>query len=286
MNESTIKMFLTIAEEKSFSKAADRMFASQPNLSRSIIKMEEELGVQLFDRVGRKAELTEAGREFYDFFRRTQLEFQKVSAYARKLHSNRPGNIRIGYMEGWKISGFIDNVLNKLKENYPNMDVRMEACNRKELMEKLDRDEVDAVLGIKGIFRQKRGIKVKDIARIRRGVLCRRRDWETGKEPVPADFKNEIFFVMDEECNMILGEQIREFLESYGFVPEIQYVNSLESALNYVELGDGVLICDERTRYAENEDLLFVPLDSFHTVSIGWKRETKNVALAVLIAEL
>ena len=69
-------------------------------------------------------------------------------------------------------------------------------------------------------------------------------------------------------------------------VPEIQYVNSLESALNYVELGDGVLICDERTRYAENEDLLFVPLDSFHTVSIGWKRETKNVALAVLIAEL
>ena len=117
MNESTIKMFLTIAEEKSFSKAADRMFASQPNLSRSIIKMEEELGVQLFDRVGRKAELTEAGREFYDFFRRTQLEFQKVSAYARKLHSNRPGNIRIGYMEGWKISGFIDNVLNKLKEN-------------------------------------------------------------------------------------------------------------------------------------------------------------------------
>lgn len=286
MNELQINNFMAVAEEKSFSRAAERLFASQPNLSRSISKLEDELGVVLFDRSGKKVQLTEAGREYYDFFRRTQMAFRQVSVTARKLHCNRLGNIRMGYMEGWKVSKFADDVLGKLRQHYPNMDIQMEAYNRSELLEQLDRDEIDIVLGIKGILGRRRGLRKKDVAEIVRGILCRRKDWEDRQVLMPGDFRDETFFVMDEDGDMVLGSQIREFCEPYGFIPRIQYVNSFDTMLNYVEMGRGVLVCDEWTRCTESAELLFVPLNSVHTVTLGWKEESQNVALSVLIEEI
>ena len=55
---------------------------------------------------------------------------------------------------------------------------------------------------------------------------------------------------------------------------------------NYVEMGRGVLVCDEWTRCTESAELLFVPLNSVHTVTLGWKEESQNVALSVLIEEI
>ena len=175
MNELQIKYFMAVAEENHFSRAAEKLFASQPNLSRSIARLEEELEVALFDRSGKKVQLTEAGREYYDFFRRTQLAFREVSVNARRLHSNRLGNIRMGYMEGWKVSRFADDILEKLREHYPNMDIQMEACDRRELMEKLDRDEIDIVMGIKGVLSRRKGTSEK-----RCGGNCQR-DFMQGK---------------------------------------------------------------------------------------------------------
>lgn len=286
MNELQIKNFMTVAEEKSFSRAAERLFASQPNLSRSVSKLEDELGVVLFDRSGKKVQLTEAGREYYDFFRRTQMAFRQVSVTARKLHCNRLGNIRMGYMEGWKISKFADDILVKLRQHYPNMDIQMEAYNRSELLEQLDRDEIDIVMGIKGILGRRKGLRKKDVAEIVRGILCRRKDWEDRQVLMPGDFRDETFFVMDEDGDMVLGSQIREFCEPYGFIPRIQYVNSFDTMLNYVEMGRGVLVCDEWTRCTESPGLLFIPLNSVHTVTLGWKEESQNVALSVLIEEI
>lgn len=286
MNELQIKYFMAVAEENHFSRAAEKLFASQPNLSRSIARLEEELEVALFDRSGKKVQLTEAGREYYDFFRRTQLAFREVSVNARRLHSNRLGNIRMGYMEGWKVSRFADDILEKLREHYPNMDIQMEACDRRELMEKLDRDEIDIVMGIKGVLSRRKGLRRKDVAEIARGILCREKDWGCVPDLKPENFKNEIFFVMDEDGDMILGSQIREFCEPYGFIPRIQYVNSFDTMLNYVELGRGVLVCDEWTRCTESAELRFVPLESVHIVTLGWKEESGNVALRVLIEEI
>lgn len=286
MNESQIKNFLLVAEEKNFSKAAEKGYMSQPNLSRSILKLEAELDVQLFERTGKQVQLTEAGKEYYDFFRRTQLAYREVSFHARKLHSNRLGNIRIGYMEGWKVSELLYDLIRDFKKEYPNMDIRMEACNRRELLEKLDRDEIDLVFGIEGILNQRRGIRKEKVTEIVRGILCRKDQWCGQDNLVPEDFKKELFFVMDEDGTMALGTQIREFCEPYGFIPQIKYVNSLESAINSVELGQGVLICDEWTRYVFDENLLFIPMQTRHTVMLGWKSETQNVAVSVLITEI
>jgi DNA-binding transcriptional LysR family regulator len=60
-----LKYFHTVAEELSFVKAAERLFISQPPLSRQIIELEKELNVRLFERNNKRVMLTEAGKFFY-----------------------------------------------------------------------------------------------------------------------------------------------------------------------------------------------------------------------------
>ena len=58
MNDTLVQSFLSVAAEGSFCKAAEKIYISQPNLSRNIARLEKELNVQLFDRSGKHIALT------------------------------------------------------------------------------------------------------------------------------------------------------------------------------------------------------------------------------------
>ena len=62
-----IRYFLTLAEEKSFTRAAEKLLIAQPPLSRQIRDLEEELGTELFERSSRGVTLTEAGEKFRQY---------------------------------------------------------------------------------------------------------------------------------------------------------------------------------------------------------------------------
>lgn len=74
-----MQLFATVVDHTSLNKAAERLNLSQPALSRRIAKLEAELGVELFRRVGKRLELTAAGQMTYDFaqelrrFRKRQI---------------------------------------------------------------------------------------------------------------------------------------------------------------------------------------------------------------------
>ena len=75
--------FCAVAETGSFSRAAEQSHVSQPSLSQQILKLEDELGARLFDRLGRSVRLTELGKTFLPRARTVLRELEAAKAKAR-----------------------------------------------------------------------------------------------------------------------------------------------------------------------------------------------------------
>ncbi len=95
-----LRHLIALAETGSFSRAAERVHLTQPALSRSIQTLEEELGAPLFDRIGRRAELTPVGREILERARLLVLDAQDLQDRARATARGRTGKLRVGMGSG------------------------------------------------------------------------------------------------------------------------------------------------------------------------------------------
>ena len=91
-----IKLFVAVAEEGHFGRAATRMFISQPALSQHIRRLERELGVQLFDRSSRQVRLTAAGDAFLQVARRMSLQLAEATMAARRADAGELGSLALG----------------------------------------------------------------------------------------------------------------------------------------------------------------------------------------------
>jgi DNA-binding transcriptional LysR family regulator len=92
-----LKYFITVAEELSFRRAAERLHMEQPPLSRQIRQLEEELGVELFQRSKRGVSLTAAGKAFLDEARLTLAQAERSAQVAKQFNSGQQKKLVIGF---------------------------------------------------------------------------------------------------------------------------------------------------------------------------------------------
>lgn len=115
-----LKYFLAVAEEKSFSRAAERLHISQPPLSQQIMKLESELGVRLFARTTRTFELTVAGKalmgEAADMLARMRMTIDTI----RQIDRGEVGRLRVGIV-GSAMWGPIPSLLEEFQTKYPSV---------------------------------------------------------------------------------------------------------------------------------------------------------------------
>jgi DNA-binding transcriptional LysR family regulator len=96
MNLSRLRYFNKLAELLNYTEAARELYISQPTLSAAIARLEEELGVPLFERTSRAIRLTVFGQEYYRFTSQAIELLDKATDSVQKLASQRLGSIRIG----------------------------------------------------------------------------------------------------------------------------------------------------------------------------------------------
>ena len=96
MDIRQLRHVVAVAEERSFTRAAERLHISQPGLSRSVRDLERQLGVEIFDRSGRQIELTAAGRRTVIEARRAVLAFDTAVQEIRGLAGRLRGPARVG----------------------------------------------------------------------------------------------------------------------------------------------------------------------------------------------
>ena len=115
-----LKYFLAVAEEKSFSRAAERLHISQPPLSQQIMKLESELGVRLFARTTRTFELTVAGRalmvEATDMLAKMRMTIDTI----RQIDRGEVGRLRVGIV-GSAMWGPIPRLLEQFQTQFPRV---------------------------------------------------------------------------------------------------------------------------------------------------------------------
>ena len=91
-----LRYFCAVAETLSFSRAAEQSHVSQPSLSQQILKLEDELGARLFDRLGRSVRLTELGKTFLPHARSVLRELESAKGEVVEQKDSIAGTIHIG----------------------------------------------------------------------------------------------------------------------------------------------------------------------------------------------
>ena len=96
MNLRHLRTFVSIADAGGIARAGSRLNLSQPAASRQILALEADLGVRLFDRIGRRFRLTSEGEDLLRQSRRLLLDADSLGARARALKGGHTGILRVG----------------------------------------------------------------------------------------------------------------------------------------------------------------------------------------------
>lgn len=117
-----LRYFVAVAEELNFSRAAGRMYLSQPALSQQIRKLELELGVSLFHRTKGQVELTEAGMALLDGARRVLVLVEQTAREAREVGGAEVRHLRVGFPEYANHTPVAD-ALQAFRRRYPYVEL-------------------------------------------------------------------------------------------------------------------------------------------------------------------
>lgn len=146
MTLNTFAAFLTVVEEMSFTKAAQRLYVTQQSLSGQIKRLEEEFGVTLFERRP-VLRLTPEGEKMY-FYAQQMLQMQDaiISDFA-DLSTNRHAFLYVGitYMRSIMFSS---GIWERFNEMHPNIQVRLMETTTTRLLERLQRGEISLMIGV------------------------------------------------------------------------------------------------------------------------------------------
>lgn len=113
-----------VYQEKSFSKAADKLFISQPALSMAIRRAEDQLGMPIFDRSTRPVSLTAAGEAYLDYIRQTQFLAEEMQQRMEDIRNVNTGTIRLGgshYLNAY----ILPEILTDFLKEYPNIHLEL-----------------------------------------------------------------------------------------------------------------------------------------------------------------
>ncbi len=145
MNLRDIKYILAVAETRHFGKAAERCFVSQPTLSGQIKKLEDQLGVVIFERTNRSVEVTPIGDEILGHARLLVEQADAIEQVARAHQDPVAGPLRVGAIP--TLSPYLmPLLLLPLKERCPQLKLVLFEETTDTLLRRLDQHELDAAL--------------------------------------------------------------------------------------------------------------------------------------------
>ena len=253
MNFRNLQYFLAAAEAKNFTHAAKKLYISQQSLSGHIAKLEEELGVSLFER-GQELTLTYAGERLELIARQICSLEQEILRETDEIRDRRRGRLRLGisYTCGRAI---LPTLLPDFHRTHPLVEFSLFEGNHRQLNEWLNKGEIDALIGYMPI--DVPGAEVSTLLHERLFLVCPKKLTDTlfganAEQMRQRDQRAFDLHAFRQQPFVLLkkGNRVRAMLDSYlakmDFAPTVMLeTENIETAFALAEKGMGITVYPE-----------------------------------------
>lgn len=252
MNTLQMKYFLETAKTMNFTKAAAKLYITQPALSLQIASLEKELGVKLFDRSKKNdLKLTKNGEIFKELFERHVTEFEQAVEKATSEEHSSTGTVTVGVVEGVDIAKHIKGFLGEWAGKHPGVKVRFENYPIQRLMPALKSKKIDIALQFERLTAKYRKLYEEELFNICYGsVLFSEKNPVAQKEDLKLeDFNGQPFYMLEGDALETVRESALYHCHINGYYPELELMPNHDSILSAISSGEGCFIFHPWSRY-------------------------------------
>lgn len=258
MNYNYLRYFSVLAELEHYTLAAARLEISQPSLSSAIRSLENELGVRLFEKVGRNIRLTEEGRYFR---KKVDSALEELSAATETLLSsqeNAPIVIRLGFVSG-ALNGSVAQMLAQYAESSDRFRFHITEGSAKDLMDLLHQEKLD--VAIVDVTSRDRSLHFRKLRQRSFFVAVSQNHPLAGRESIRVD-------ELSDYPQIGFSHSMDRNFEDWANHPDhrknfICQVNTVSAALTLVSAGLGITTVPGEC-IAPGEGLVYIPLENRH----------------------
>ena len=239
MDLAIFEHFTVIAEKLSFTKAAEELEKSESVLSRQMVRLESELGLDLFKRSTRKVELTPAGEILYQGINDSFDAFYNLLEKARNANEGDSGVIKIAVMQNYSIPDRTFNIIHSFGKTYEKIEVELVTANLSDFVNLLAAGQVDFVFSVIDDYNENPDISSIFTEATKTYLLV------SPDLPV-LEAKKATYSIADfKDCDILMGStnkrkqtRMREICEEAGFTPNFRFI--LDDAQYHMAIRQGL----------------------------------------------
>lgn len=280
-----LRYFVTSAELLNFTEAAEACYVTQGTLSQQLKQLETELGVLLFDRIGKCVYLTDAGNLFLPYARQTIAESEGGRQILEDFKELKTGEIRIGTT--YALTNRLGSAIIAFTERYPQINILVTFGTSEELMAKLANAELDFVLAF-GAGGAKDHFQSYPLFESRLALIMSNTHDLADKDYITISQIKDVPLALPAK-----GFNTRTFIDSIftkeHLAPTIKIeLNDIPTLLNLIKTGRWCTILTLAS-VADQKGLTAVPFRGKHmtrTACISWPKNIYRKKAAVILAEL
>ncbi|TDC24532.1 LysR family transcriptional regulator [Streptomyces sp. 8K308] len=283
MNLDQLRYIVLLAEELHFARAASRLGLQQPRLSQQVRKLEDELGVLLFERTTREVHITSAGKGFVAEARRVLHHAERAKRIARQTGRGEVGQLSLGFV-GSASHELLPRLLRRFRQGYPGVKLQLrEMASSQQIVELLaGRLDIGILHGPDGGVGHPE-LAAQEISRDRLVAALSRRHPQAYRDPLPiASLAEDAFVLFPRRLGPSLHDQIMHLTRSAGYEPQVtQEAVHMHTIIGLVAADIGVSIVPGAMASLRRSDVVFRPLTpQSHSIALhlAWRRgETSPV---------
>ena len=254
-----LRYFIAVAEERHITRAAERLGMQQPPLSQQIRALERELDVQLFRRLPRGVELTNAGAALLADARAILSHIDHAFATTKRTARGEQGQVAVGFTSSAPFNPFVPRIIRAYREAFPLVSLTLEEGGTTELIDDLRNERIDAAF-IRTAIANQEGIVVSTLLQepmvlaLSGGHILSRRKGALALRALAG----ETFIVCRRRSGPGLYDAILAACNAAGFSPQNgQEAPRIVSTLNLVAAGFGISLVPQSLQRMSMDGVVF-----------------------------